>query len=541
MTMPDASTQRPNIVLIMADDMGFSDIGCYGSEIATPNLDRLAGDGVRFSQFYNYARCCPTRASLQTGLYPHRAGIGHMVGDYELPGYRGFLNRNCVTIAEALGRGGYKNLMVGKWHVGGSYRYSEMDDVRPGEEKFPRPLDRGYDRFYGTLAGGGSFFDTHALYRDNEPIAPEGNFYYTDAISEAAVEFLGEYGNGSEPFFMHVCYTAPHWPLHARPEDIAKYRGTYGKGWDRLRTNRHEELVGSGILDGRWPISPRDAEAPAWEDVADPEWEEARMAVYAAQVDRMDQGIGQILAELDRMAIAGNTLVIFLSDNGGCAELLAEDGTSSTGPWETRDGQPIVAGNRPGLEPGPATTFMSYDLPWANASDTPFRYYKHYVHEGGISTPLVARWPDRIAAGRIEHAPAGVMDLLPTFLDMAGVEYPTEYDGNEIQAVDGESFLPALDGREWHRERPIFWEHEGNAAVRQGDWKLVRKWPGDWELYNLGEDRTELNDLAEQTLDRVAAMAALYAEWAARSRVEPWDEVIARPQATPFQLWLKDK
>lgn len=534
-------SSQPNVILIMADDMGFSDIGCYGSEIETPNLDRLGANGVRFSQFYNYARCCPTRASLQTGLYPHKAGIGHMVGDYNLPGYRGFLNRNCVTIAEALKPAGYTTLMVGKWHIGGSFRFSELESIRAGEEGYPRPLDRGYDRFWGTLSGGGSYFSTHALYDNNEAIEPEGDdFYYTDKISDAASGFIDEYGPDNKPFFMHVCYTAPHWPLHALEEDIDKYRNKYICGWDQLRENRYEELIGSKLLDSKWALSPRDADSRPWDSVTKQDWEDARMAVYAAQIDRMDQGIGRIMASLRKHNIERDTLVMFLSDNGGCAELLGEDGVKAFHAAETKNGDPIRYGNVPDLTPGTDTTFMSYDLPWANASDTPFRYFKHYVHEGGISTPFIAHWPDKITPGRIEHSPAAVIDFLPTIIDAAGTTYPTTYDGNDIHSVDGESFLPALTGNNWHRNDPIYWEHEGNCAVRLDNWKLVSKWPGDWELYDLSVDRTELNNLAEQSPDRVDQLSGMHSDWANRSNVEPWDKVLATPGAAPFKIWLQD-
>jgi arylsulfatase len=519
--------QRPNIILMMADDMGFSDIGCYGSEIQTPTLDGMAQRGVRFTQMYNCARCCPTRASLLTGLYPHQAGIGHMVRDMGIPEYQGYLNDTCVTIAEALKRGGYRTYMSGKWHVGGGYNPLAPETWNPGVPGHPTPRQRGFDRYYGTLDGAGSYFHPHAMLDDDTILVPEaaksGDFYYTDAISEHAAAMIEEAAATDDPFFLYVAFTAPHWPLHALPEDIARYEGRYRRGgWDHLRTSRHEELKSLGLVNPRWDISPRDEQAPPWEDVQRRDWEDARMAVYAAQIDRMDQGIGRILATLRAHGLEEDTLVIFLADNGGCAEFLKEDGWCQRYATQTPDGTPIRTGNFPGVRPGGPDTFMSYDLPWANASNAPFRLYKHWVHEGGISTPLVVQWPARIPARRIEHAPGHVIDLMATCLDAAGVPYPSEHNGHPITPLEGESLLPAMEGPGWSRERPIFFEHEGNRAVRDGRWKLVRKYPGDWELYDMIEDRTELNDLSAVNAPRVAEMARAYARWAEPRGVRAW-------------------
>ena len=495
---------QPNIILILADDLGYSDIGCFGSEIATPNLDRLAANGARFSQMYSFARCCPSRAALLTGLHPHQAGVGHMMENRGTRAYQGYLRDDAVTIAEVLKGAGYTTLMSGKWHVGGFLPAREPERWRPGAPGFPTPLDRGFDRFFGTLAGAGSFFHPHALMEDGEFISEyPDDFYYTDAISDKAREMIADAHEQGAPFFLHLAYTAPHWPLHARPEDIAKYEGRYRGGWDTLRKQRHEELNGLGILDPIWRISPRDADSHPWEDNREQEWEDLRMATYAAMIDSMDQGIGRILQTLDALQISDNTMIIFLSDNGGCAEYLAEDGWINSYVPNLPDGRPVRIGNHVGLQPGPADTYMSYDLPWANASNSPFRLYKHWVHEGGISSPCVVSYPAMIEEPTVIHSPTQFIDVLPTCADLAGAAYPAEYEGRAVQQVEGESFRPALEGGAWRRDNPLYWEHEGNRAVRKGDWKLVSKHPGDWELYNMLDDRTELQDLSAGESDRV--------------------------------------
>ena len=525
----EVPSRRPNLVLILADDMGFSDIGCYGAEIRTPNLDQMAAEGVRFTQMYNCARCCPSRASLLTGLYPHQAGVGHMVADLGTPGYQGYLRDDCVTIAEALGASGYRTLMSGKWHVGGMYPKSNPDDWHLDDPKRPVPPDRGFHDWYGSPTGAGSYYNPKPVFRNRTLVEPASEgYYYTDAISDNAVQMIEDAAKSDQPFFLHVAYTAPHWPLQAPEEDIAKYQGKYRLGWDAIRTSRHEELKSLGLVDSRWSISPTDDLAPSWPSIKHKDWEDRRMAVYAAQVDCMDQGIGRIMAKLRELDIVEDTLVIFLSDNGGCAELLEEDGIRS---WEwptTLDGRPMKFGNNPEITPGDATTYQSYDLPWANASNSPFRLYKHWVHEGGISTPMISSWSGRSHVGSINHRVLHVVDIMATFLDAAGVRYPVEYHDHLIQPLEGESFLPALRGQSWQRECPVFWEHEGNCAVRDGRWKLVSKYPGAWELYDMVEDRTELNDLSEKNKPQVEKMAAMYSEWAERSDVLPWDEILER-------------
>lgn len=487
---------RPNIVLILADDLGFSDLGCYGSEIATPNLDRLAAQGVRFTQFYNAARCCPTRAALMTGRYPHQAGVGHMGRDMGLPAYRGFLNETSITIAEALRAAGYHCLMSGKWHLG---------EARPHF-----PIDRGFEHYYGLLGGASSYFclwPGRRMAIDGDLYRPDPNgFFMTDAITDRAIGYLDDYGRRGDPFFLYVAYTAPHAPLHAPPEDIARYRGKYRIGWDELRRQRYRRMVDLGIIDARWALSPRDPRATAWENVADPDREDLKMAVYAAQIDRMDRGIGRILEKLRALGVEENTLVLFLSDNGGDAEEIDE--------------------SRPGALPGEPESNVGYGRGWSNVSNTPFRQHKRYVHEGGISTPLIARWPAGIGRhGALESAVGHVIDILPTCLDVAGVPYPTQYEGRSIEPAAGRSLLPLLQGRARPEPECLYWEHEGNRAIRCGQWKLVAISGGRWELYDMQADRTELHDLAGQQPDRVQELVGRYEEFARRWGIRPFDEV----------------
>ena len=515
-----AAARRPNIIVMMADDMGFSDIGCYGGEIRTPNLDRLARRGVRFTQFYNTARCCPTRASLLTGLYPHQAGVGHMMEDRKLPGYRGDLNRQCVTIAEVLKPAGYHTLMCGKWHV-----------TPVTQSKHNWPLQRGFEHHYGTIHGAGSFYDPVTLTRDNELIAPEGkDYYYTDALSRQAARFIQDYAGKQQPFFLYLAYTSPHWPMHALEGDIARYRGRYKSGWDALRLERHKRMIGMGIVDRRWPLTPRDPRTPAWPDAPDKEWQQRRMEVYAAMVDRMDQGIGLVLAALEKTNALDDTLILFLADNGGCAEELGPNAGGLHVTKTTRDGRPVRVGNLPSVMPGPEDTYQSYGLGWANASNTPFRLYKHWVHEGGISTPLIAHWPRGIRGqpGRLTHEPGHVIDIMATCAGAAGAEYPAQFGGGKITPLEGRSLLPVLQKGRRSGHPEIYWEHEGNRAVRQGKWKLVSRHPGGWELYDLEADRTEMHNLAAAQPEKTRELIAKYEDWARRAGAADWNLVMGK-------------
>ena len=525
---------KPNILLILADDMGFSDIGCFGSEIRTPTLDTLGTNGLRYTQMYNSARCCPSRAALLTGLNPHQAGVGWMTTTLSgsTDAYQGYLNERCVTIAEVLKGAGYRTFLSGKWHVGNAYDAQRPDTWRAGEPGWPTPTQRGFDDFYGTLDGAGSFWNPHSLMDGESFIRPASpDFYYTDAIGGNAVARIEAALDAGTPFFGYVAFTAPHWPLHAREEDIARYADVYGCGWDAIRTARHETQRDAGLVDRRWPISPRDSESWPFDQSRYPDWEALRMAVYAAQIDRMDQAIGGIVATLSRRNALDNTLIFFLSDNGGCAEFLKED-TDAPAPHRynmpTVDGRPMHVGNLPHLEPGPADTFMSYDLPWANASNTPFRRYKSWVHEGGISTPFIAHWPDGIAAPAIVHTPIHITDIMPTCVEVAGARYPDSVGDHAIQPMEGSSLAPSFRDGRWQRGKPIWFEHEGNRAVRDGPWKLVNRHPRRWELYNIDDDRTEQNDLADSERRRVEAMGRYWRRQAERVGYAPNQALVDR-------------
>jgi len=520
-------SHKPNILLILNDDMGYSDIACFGGEIDTPHLNRLASNGLRFSQFYNTARCSPSRASLLTGLHPHQTGIGVLTRDLGPEGYPGNLNRQCVTIAEALGAAGYRSYMSGKWHLAKSL--AEPTDTWP--------LQRGFDEFFGTIIGSGSFYQPTTLTRGNTNVeheAREPGFFYTDAISDEAAGFIRTHAakHSDQPFFQYVAYTAPHWPLHAHEEDIAKYRGRFDAGWDELRTERLRRLVDMGILGEGWRLSERDPGQPAWTDAEHKQWLVRCMEVYAAQIDRMDQGIGRLLAALEETGQLDNTLVLFLSDNGACAEDIPDDVTAEEmlrlkiGTARTRDGAEVRFGNRPHVMPGGEDSYQSYGAAWANLSNSPFRLYKHWVHEGGISTPLIAHWPAGISEkGGVRHTPGYLPDLMATILDIAAAPYPVEHAGNRIAPLEGESIRPIFEA-DLPSERPMFWEHEGNAAVRMGKWKIVCKYPGPWELYDMEQDRTEMHDVQAAHPELVADLTARYEIWANRCGVIPRERIL---------------
>ncbi|MEE3198395.1 MAG: arylsulfatase [Planctomycetota bacterium] len=473
---------RTNIVLILCDDMGYSDIGCYGGEIRTPNLDRLAKEGMRFTQFYNCAKCNTTRASILTGLHPR---------------FRAGLNRSMVTIGEVLGEAGYRSALSGKWHL--------------GRGKDQHPMERGFDRYWGLLDGCCNFFNpvqrdpafkgarvrTFGDGRKYVKSFPE-DFYMTDAITDHAVESIREFARGDAPFLVHVCYTAPHYPLHAKPEDIARYKERYLGGWEKLRDERYERMVSMGLVDPKWKRPGRETRVGPWEKEKNKEWQALRMAVYSAMIDSMDQGIGRILKALDDSKVADETLVLFLSDNGACSEQFPDD--------------------RPAIEPGPKENYTACGPAWAWAQNTPFRRYKAWTQEGGIATPLIARWPGKVKAGAVTAEVGHIIDFLPTFAEIAGARYPETYKGKDIIKLEGISLLPVLKGGSRKGHDVLCWYWGGSHAARQGSWKLVwEKTEKRWALYDLEKDRTETRDLSGQYPQKVDLLKAAYEEWRKRT------------------------
>lgn len=546
---------KPNIIIILADDMGYSDIACYGGEIRTPNLDMLAAHGLRFTQFYNTGRCCPTRASLLTGLYAHQTSIGHMTNmENHLPGFHGDLNQECVTIAEVLSQADYKCYMSGKYHVA----WVERGEKMVTSSKHNWPLQRGFDRFYGTILGAGSLWDPTTLVRDMQFISPLAdpeytpeNYYYTDAISDQAIRYVDEH-NSDQPFFMYVAYTAAHWPMHAPEEEIDKYKGVYDEGYRAIREARYNRMLELGVINAGAEMSPQ---VGNWEDMEFPEWELRCMETYAAMTTRMDAGIGRIVESLRENGQLENTLILFMQDNGGCQEEIgrlvpselerwgaiqgpraesaslppmgAEEFQTEMVPSQSRDGYPMRMG--PGSMPGPADTYIAYGENWANVSNTPFRLYKHFVHEGGISTPLIAHWPKGIKdQNQLRHTPAHLIDLMATCVDLSGASYPTEYSDYPIQPMEGIS-LRSIFETDQAPQRHILFEHESNAAIRMGKWKLVgtkvmereSTIESRWELYNIEEDRSELHNLASTHPEKLQEMKTLFEAEASRVRFFP--------------------
>ncbi len=487
----------PNIVVILVDDMGFSDLGCYGSEIPTPNLDALAANGLRFTQFYNTGRCCPSRAALLTGLYSHQAGIGHMVEDQGQPGYRGHLNDQCVTIAEVLRPAGYFTAMSGKWHVGQGLGVT--------------PWGRGFERSLNAPAGG-FYLPTSAraeLYLNGEKIANDdprlpANWYTTDLWTTFGLKFIDEAQAAKKPFYLHLCYNAPHFPLQAPAEDIARMRGKYTAGWGAVGDARYARELELGLIDKAWAKSPRPAPVKEWSDVPSAEQErfDHIMATYAACVSHMDKAVGDLVAGLKQRGVFENTLILFMSDNGGNAE---------SGPNGRSEGDPTQ---------GTSNWFCGES--WAFVENTPFRRYKHFNHEGGIASPFIAHWPAGIPAhGEMRTQPAHLIDIMATCVAVSGATYPASFHDKPILPMEGRSLVPAFAGQPIQRDA-LYWEHEGNAAVRVGDMKLVRfGGQGAWELYDMKSDRTELHDLASAQPGKAQELLAKWQAWAERAHVLP--------------------
>ncbi len=508
---------KPNVLLILADDLGYSDIGCYGGEIATPNLDALAKNGLRFRQFYNGTRCCPTRASLLTGLYAHQAGVGDMTGDEGQPGYRGFPQPNTVTIAEVLKTAGYHTSMVGKWHLGGPKR--------------PSPVARGFDEFYGMIGGFNSCFQEDPSYtrlpanRKKRTYAKDA-FYSTDAFGDYSLDFLALARTEKKPFFQYLAFNAPHFPLHAKPDDIKKYADTYTAGWDKLRETRHAKQLELGLFPKGTPLSPRSpfttrrdflrsGNNPAWDKLDDDRRADLarRMAIFAAMVECMDRNIGRVVADLKKNGELDNTLILFLSDNGACAEWDPFGFDVNSGPKNVlHTGEELAAMGGP-------KTYHSYGSGWANAGNTPFRLYKHDCYEGGIRTPLIAHWPNGITTkGEFRDHAGHIIDVMATCVEVSGAAYPAKRGDTAVTPMEGKSLLPAFAGKATDRDL-LAWEHEGNRAVRIGKWKLVATAGKPWELYDIDTDPVELTDLAAKNPERVKELTAKWDAWAKRCNV----------------------
>lgn len=488
---------RPNVVIILVDDMGYSDIGCYGGEIETPNIDRLASGGLRFTQFHNAGRCCPTRASLMTGLHPHQVGIGHMTEPPERPlgfegAYQGYLNQDCTTLAQVAKSAGYRTIMAGKWHLG-------------FHEKHTWPLERGFDRFYGCLAGGFNYFNpsgNRVMVEGSEVVETDDDFYATDTLTDKACQYISESRQGDAPFFLYLAYNAPHWPLNSKWEEFQKYRGRYTAGWKPLMKARFDKQVELGFWDADMPRA--EHVGPKWESLTDKQRDDldARMAAYAGCIDSIDQNVGKLTEHLRELGELDNTIIFFLSDNGSCQE-----------------GGPLGRGDEAMVKnPPEGVGGVRLGMAWANASNTPFRLYKHFVHEGGACTPMIAHWPAGIPVedrGELVRQFAYLPDFMATLLDISGGAYPTE-----VPAHVGKSLLETLKGQRTPvHVSPIYWEHEGNAAMRDGDWKLVREYKKPWELYNLSEDRCELEDLSESDAERRNSMVQQWEAWASEHSV----------------------
>ncbi|WP_157558124.1 arylsulfatase [Niabella aurantiaca] len=529
-----AQSKRPNIVLILADDLGYSDVGCYGGEIATPHIDRLAANGVRYASFYNTSRCCPTRAALLTGMYNHNAGIGEMTTNRGLPGYRGALSENTVTLAEVLKKAGYHTAMAGKWHVSNTLeqptaeaqlRWLNHQEDHPFFSPVEQyPVNRGFEHYFGNIWGVVDYFDPFSLVSGTTPIktVPD-HYYHTDAINDTAVQYIHTLSKQKAPFFLYVAHTAPHWPLQALPEDIRKYAHTYTAGWDAIRQARYRKMAALGLIDTNIvKLSPREAGAASWELNRHKDWDARAMAVHAAMVDRMDQGIGRIIAALKQEGKLDNTLIIFLSDNGASPENAMAYGPGFDRPGATRMGDPIRYPVNKGAMPGPQTTFASIGAAWANVANTPYRFAKASSFEGGVHTPMIACWPKGIKGkGRVSRTTGHVIDFMATFLELAKADYPETYNGRTIRPMQGMSLVPSFKHSGARSSRLLFNEHFGARYVRDGNWKLVAAPGKPWQLFDLQQDASELHDLSARYPEQVKRLGALWEEWAHQNNVFP--------------------
>ena len=479
---------RPNFILIMVDDMGYSDIGCYGGEVKTPNLDQLAQNGLRFTQFYNTAKCHTTRAELLTGNYAYSIGDNNM--------------EHGATFGEVLRPIGYRTLISGKWH------------------QVPLPTTRGFDRYYGLADGCSNFFNPGINARPGEGLpgrkrkslrrwaiedkvimgytSPDKKFYHTDAFTDYAIDRLDEYKDEDNPFVLYLPYTAPHYPLHAWPEDIAKYRGKYKIGWDEIRKQRFKRMNEMGIIGPDHKLTPRASKA--WDDLSDEQQdaEDLKMAVYAAMIDRVDQNLGRLFAKVKELGEWDNTLIMFLTDNGACPE------------------QPNTT---PDIPPGPVESYRTVSVGWANASNTPYRKFKSTDYEGGIRTPFIAHWPGVIKPGMTNQV-GHIIDISATFRDITRAKYPKQIQGKKTKPPVGKSLLPIFKGDERKPHKEIFWRFNRANAVRQGDLKVVRAGKV-WELYDLKADPTETNNLAKERPMKTAELSQMWEDWNEECKKRP--------------------
>ncbi len=480
--------KRPNILLIMSDDMGFSDLGCYGGEIETPNLDGMADNGLRFTEFYCTGRCWPSRATLLSGCYGNR------------------LTSNQVTIAELLKTVGFQTGMVGKWHL--SKTATENG-----------PVQRGFDSYYGTIDGAGSYWLPPSLTRNTQPVEPDSrDFYYTEKIGDQAVQQIHDFAKSPKPFFQYVAFTSPHWPLHAREDVIKKYLKRYRTGWQALRQERYQRMIDMGLIDKqRWPLPAPESVVEDWDTVDHKDWRIRNMAVYAAMIDHMDQAIGRIVGALKDTGCLEDTLIIFTNDNGACSEHLrgnAWNTAKNVLEWAETQGKTISVGDNMDIESGGPLTFHSVGRNWANAQNTPLRRYKANVHEGGACVPCIMHWPRGLKPppGSVTGQRGHLVDILSTCIELAGASYPGTFNGNSILPNEGTSLLAAIQGRKQDPRRTYYFNHQGTHAVIKGDWKIVRERgeKGKWHLYNLTREKTEITDHAERMPEKVKELATLW-------------------------------
>jgi arylsulfatase len=524
------SAEKPNIVLILLDDLGYSDLGCYGSEIHTPNIDSLARQGLRYRTFYNNARSAPTRAALMTGLYPHQVGVGALGRVPGYDNYQGYVNEKNAFIPEVLRSAGYFNVMTGKWHLG-----------------YPQgvtPITRGFDRSLNAPFGGYYFHNDPSLKKNGEPISKNNlyrndtlmdfdspqlppRWYSTDMWVEAGLEYIDEAVGRREPFFWYLANNAPHFPLQAPPETIAKYRGKYMEGWETVRNRRHARQLEMGLFSADEPLTPRNPKVPRWEELSAEQREryDLQMAIYAAVIEQVDKNVGRLVKYLKDKGIFDNTMIVILSDNGG-------------------NGEPGIEGRMAGEDPGGPGSNVFLGTAWADVANTPYYLYKHHAHEGGCNTPLIISWPAGMSAsvrGGIDKQNFGhVSDIMPTLMDISGSAYPARRGNIAIPKPEGVSLVPSLAGEKIERKAPVIVEHEGNKMLRDGDWKVVQEYmEPDWMLYDMKNDPTEMTDLARSHPEKLAEMVAKYKSAAARTGVEPGIEFKTGNWYTPVHEYLK--